>query len=174
MPDNVPKEGEEIMRAMRAARLPMRARKAIYKSVCGAPRSWYQIDPTELTRENLARITFQTLISQRNCGTISARQAMAWIDCYLGRHPRKSRLDGMVWVEMVNRKMAIACDTKKRFIHIKDTDQWHWHHSGDPETLSNSFPTFLDALDEAVQPYWPEEQDPEDDLPQPNPEKNAP
>lgn len=53
----------------------------------------------------------------------------------------------------LERKMRIAKDTKKAFALDKVTGDWRWHDRDAVEDLSGLFPTFFEALCDAVEPY---------------------
>jgi hypothetical protein len=47
----------------------------------------------------------------------------------------------------------IACDTRKEFRYYKETGKWTWHNRGEESDWAGPFPTRLDALMDAVEPY---------------------
>ncbi len=58
----------------------------------------------------------------------------------------------------INHKMLIAKDTKKEFQYSKCEGLWTWHDRGEEsEPLHFAHKTFLECLDDAVEPYVMEE-----------------
>jgi hypothetical protein len=55
----------------------------------------------------------------------------------------------------LERMEQIAHDTKKQFSYHKETGKWTWNNRGEEIIFATAeqFPTRLDALRDAVQPY---------------------
>ena len=50
-------------------------------------------------------------------------------------------------------KMLIAKDTKKEFDYNKSSGEWFWSNRGEGNYPTGPFPTFYQALCDAVEPY---------------------
>lgn len=91
---------------------------------------------------------------------IRARSAEAVID------ERKSEeiADAMrkLWLELrLEEKMQVSHDTKKAYDYDKSSGLWAWGDKDeyDPDNWHAGFDTFIDALNDAVEPYFNEDSD---------------
>jgi hypothetical protein len=65
----------------------------------------------------------------------------------------------IITAEQIEAWELIAQDTKKEFLYFKETGKWAWCNRGEEESdYYDDFPTRLDALFDAVEPYTEEQQ----------------
>jgi hypothetical protein len=58
--------------------------------------------------------------------------------------------------ELLERMEVVAQDTRKVFVYDKNSGLWGWRNKYDAELTQSNFKTRVDALIDAVQPYFDE------------------
>jgi hypothetical protein len=82
----LPAEAAEIYAAIDGSGLGSRARRAIIRALGGRFYASARSNQAHLvSKKRLAALTEADLLAQRNCGKVSAKEAMAWLDFYCSR-----------------------------------------------------------------------------------------
>ena len=59
--------------------------------------------------------------------------------------------------DLLERMMLVSEDTKKEFSYNKHSGKWSWKNKGEDES-NGEFDSFFKALQDAVDPYFPEKE----------------